>query len=131
MTVNRGWRRLRATGLHGVVVPLIAFGCGGDGVIEQPTPMFGEAPVAYPLELWDRNVEGETLLRVRVTNVGEVDSVEVAESSGHPAFDSAAVAGARELKFRPARRDGKRIRVWAEVPIRFSRRPQADTVGIR
>ncbi|MDH5590643.1 MAG: energy transducer TonB, partial [Gemmatimonadota bacterium] len=59
------------------------------------------------------------------------DSAEVAESSGHPAFDSAAVAGARELKFRPARRDGKRIRVWAEVPIRFSRRPQADTVGIR
>ena len=46
------------------------------------------------LELWDSDIEGETLLRVRVTELGRVDSVEVIESSGQPAFDSAAIRSA-------------------------------------
>lgn len=103
--------------------------CAGDGEIERPTPLYGEVPIQYPLELWDQDMEGETLLRVRVTDTGTVDSVEVVASSGHPNFDSAAVAGAREMRFSPARREGKRIEVWAEVPVRFSKRPRPDTVG--
>lgn len=103
-------------------------GCAAEGEIEQPAPLYGETPIDYPLQLWDQDMEGETLLRVRVTDVGEVDSVEVVESSGQPAFDSAAVEGAKELRFRPARRDGKRIEVWAKVPVHFSKRPRPDTL---
>jgi TonB family protein len=101
--------------------------CAPDQEIERPAPLYGEVPIDYPLELWDQDVEGETLLRVRVTDTGRVDSVQVVESSGHPAFDSAAIAGARDLRFRPARRDGKRIEVWAQVPVHFSKRPRPDT----
>ena len=97
--------------------------------MEQPSPLYGDVPIEYPLNLWDQDMEGETLLRVRVTNTGEVDSVEVLESSGYQAFDSAAVSGALELRFRPARRDGKRIEVWAKVPVHFSKRPRPDTLG--
>jgi protein TonB len=97
--------------------------------MEQPAPLYGEVPIEYPLRLWDQDLEGETLLRVRVTDTGEVDSVVVVESSGHGAFDSAAVAGALEMKFRPARRGGKRIEVWAQVPVHFSKRPRPDTLG--
>lgn len=104
------------------VLSLLA--CGTDREIEQPTPLYGEVPIEYPLELWDQDVEGSTLLRVRVTEQGGVDSVEVVESSGHPAFDSAAIDGARELRFQPARRGGKRIEVWARVPVHFSKRPR-------
>ena len=86
-------------------------------------------PIDYPLQLWDQDMEGETLLRVRVTDTGQVDSVEVAESSGQPAFDSAAVHGAKDLRFRPARRRGKRIEVWAKVPVHFSKKPRPDTLG--
>lgn len=98
--------------------------CAGDAEVEQPAPLFGEVPIVYPLELWDQDIEGETLLRVRVTDMGAVDSVEVLETSGHAAFDSAAVAGARDLRFQPARREGKRIQVWARVPVHFSKRPR-------
>lgn len=108
---------------------ILAWGCGGEGEIEQPSPLLGEVPIEYPLQLWDQDLEGETLLRVRVTDVGEVDKVEILESSGHPAFDSAAVAGARELRFKPARREGKRIEVWATVPVHFSKRPRPDTMS--
>ncbi len=84
-------------------------------------------PIAYPIQLWDQDMEGQTLLRVRVSDTGAVDSVEVERSSGYEAFDSAAVAGARELRFSPARRDGERIDVWATVPVHFSKRPRPDT----
>lgn len=105
-------------------------GCTADAEIDQPAPLYGEVPIEYPLSLWDQDMEGETLLRVRVTDTGQVDSVEVLESSGHVAFDSAAVQGARDLRFSPARKGGKRIEVWAKVPVHFSKRPRPDTSGV-
>jgi protein TonB len=89
--------------------------------VEDPAPLYGEVPIEYPLDLWDAGVEGETLLRVRVTDRGGVDSVEVLEASGYPAFDSAAVRGALKLRYQPARRGGERISVWAKVPVHFTK----------
>ncbi len=120
--------RVRAGVASAVIALGGAAGCAGDGEIDQPAPLYGEVPIEYPLSLWDQGMEGETLLRVRVTDMGRVDSVEVLESSGHVAFDSAAVQGARELRFTPARKEGKRIEVWAKVPVHFSKRPRPDTV---
>lgn len=108
-----------------------ASACRHEPEIEQPRPLYGEVPIEYPLHMWDGDMEGETLLRVRVTDTGAVDSVEMVESSGYAAFDSAATAGARALRFTPARREGKRIAVWAEVPVYFSKRPRPDSLGLR
>lgn len=102
--------------------------CGSDEV-EDPELVTARIPIEYPLELWDRGVEGRTLLRVRVDEAGRVDSTEVLESSGHAAFDSAAVRGARDLEFRPARRDGEPTTVWAEVPVHFSRDSTPEPEG--
>ena len=111
----------------GAVIAAVALasGCGGDQEMELPAPLYGQVPIEYPLELWDQDVEGRTLLKVRVTDVGGVDSVVVVESSGHVAFDSAAIRGARDLRFNPARKNGKRVEVWAQVPVHFSKRPSA------
>ncbi len=106
-----------------------ALACSVDAEIDQPRPLFAEVPIEYPIHMWDQDMEGETMLRVRVDDTGGVDSVEVVESSGYLAFDSAAVEGALKLRFEPARRDGKRIDVWAEVPVHFSKRPRPDTLG--
>lgn len=100
--------------------------CGSDAPIEQPQPLYGEDPVQYPLNLWDAGVEGETLLRVRVSDTGVVDSIEVLETSGHPGLDSAAVSGVRDLRFEPGRRSGERVRMWATLPIVFTKRPEAE-----
>ena len=106
------------------VLAMGSLACGGDGPIERPSPLAGEMTIEYPLALWDQGIEGECLLNVRVNDLGLVDSVVVLDSSGYPAFDSAAMHGARDLRFRPARRDGKRIDVWAQVPVHFSRNPK-------
>ena len=114
----------------GAVAAAVTLACGGEGEIEQPRPLFGQIPIEYPIHMWDQDMEGETLLRVRVGDTGVVDSVEVVESSGYAAFDSAAIVGAKDLRFTPARQDGKRIEVWAQVPVRFSKRPRPDTADV-
>lgn len=98
--------------------------CASDQEIQSPSPLSASVPIDYPLDLWDRGIEGSSILKVRVTDVGEVDSVVVIESSGYPAFDSSAVRGARTLKFTPARQGDKRIEVWAHVPVHFSKKPR-------
>lgn len=89
--------------------------------LTNPHTISVESPFHYPLDLWDRRVEGETVVMVYVTDMGAVDSVYVLEPSGEAAFDSAAVEGARNLKFAPGRRGDERIAMWARLPVRFSR----------
>ena len=119
---GRGARiRLRGPAMSALAVVMTALGCGGDAEIEKPTPLFTRSPVEYPLELWDRDVEGNTLVRVLVNEEGGVDSAMVMESSGHPELDSAAVHGALSMEFDPATREGEPLRVWARVPVHFSK----------
>lgn len=109
---------------------VLAAGCAEPGEIDPPRQL-GDVPIDYPVDLWDEEVEGQTLLRVLVSETGGVDSIEVLESAGHASLDSAAVRGARALRFSPARRDdGRRIDAWTDVPIDFSRRPRLDTLGV-
>lgn len=95
-----------------------------------PMALPGESPFVYPMELWDAEVEGETIVMVHVSEAGAVDSVYVLEPSGEAAFDSAAVAGAYEMKFTPARRDDRRVAMWARLPVRFNR-AEAGNGGAR
>jgi len=99
----------------------VAAGCAGDEPIQRPSPLFTESPFEYPVELWDQGIEGETVLLIRITASGDVDSVTVDRSSGYRQFDSVAVAGAQGLRFTPGRRGDKRIRMWARLPVRFTK----------
>src|SRR2546426_8589021 len=54
----------------------------------------------------------------------------VAESSGYPALDSAALGGAKKLRFAPARRQGVRVAAAFRQPIEF-RHPGASGAVIR
>lgn len=114
---------LRGTAALALPLLLLA-GCGEDGPIEQPRPLYGEEPIEYPIDLYDQGIEGEAVLRVRVTTEGTVDSVEVETSADHPGLDSAAVAALRRTAFRPATQDDEFVRAWVRVPVRFSTRPR-------
>ena len=106
--------------------PLAA--CGGDEPVTDPRPISVESPYRYPIDEWDGDVEGEVVVMVHVTDVGDVDSVYVLESSGEPALDSAALAGTRELEFAPGRRGDERIAMWAKLPVRFTK-PDSTHAG--
>ena len=84
-----------------------------------PPQQITEANFHYPEELWDARVEGETLLEIHVSNTGSVDSARVRETSGHAEFDSAAVEGARDLRFVPAKRGDEDVAVRVLLPVQF------------
>jgi len=117
-TSHRGAVGARATGLAALLL------LGACGVAPQPVAspelVPGPSPFEYPLSLWDSEVDGTTELMVHVSVAGSVDSVYVERGSGYPAFDSAAVAGARALRFSPARQGEEAVAAWTRVPVRFS-----------
>lgn len=93
-------------------------GCG-DPAVETPPRQLTGTPFHYPEQLWDAGVEGETILRLFVNEAGNVDTTRVERPSGHAEFDSAAVAGAPDLRFEPATRDEEPVGVWVLLPVQF------------
>jgi len=105
-------------------------GSGSPGVPpdqEPPVALNADSPIQYPPRLYDQKVEGDVMLRLVVDSIGRLlpESSRVAESSGYPALDSAALTGARRLRFAPARRHGLSIGTAFLQPVEF-RHPQAS-----
>ena len=88
--------------------------------LQQPVPVGDRNPVEYPVSLWDQRLEGETVLLVHVDQRGDVDSAYVERTSGQAAFDSAALAGARQLRFTPGRKGDRYVAMWTRLPVRFA-----------
>ncbi len=97
---------------------------------EAPVLMNPEPPVRYPTTLYGSRTEGSVVLRLYVDEAGTVvpESTRVAEGSGQTAFDSAAVAGVRAMRFAPARRDGVPVATLFLQPVHF-RHPQGTAAG--
>src|SRR5881409_2296174 len=96
---------------------------------EPPVSLNADSPIQYPPRLFDQKVEGDVVLRLFADSTGRVvpESSRVAESSGYPALDSAAISGAKRLRFAPARRRGIPVATAFLQPIEF-RHPQGDAL---
>lgn len=93
---------------------------------EMPSLLNAELPFRYPASLYTRHVQGNVTLRLFIDRDGRVaaDSTTVDEPSGYPALDSAALQGAPELRFVPAKAHGEPISVSILFPVYF-RHPEA------
>ena len=119
---------------HLALAACLAFAaaCDRKPVVEtEPVPLTPPT-FQYPEDLWDAGVEDTTVLRILIGTTGTVDSARVEKASGYPAFDSAAVAGTRDLRFEPAKRDGVPVSKWVLLPVEFeitAPDPAADTAA--
>jgi TonB family protein len=88
---------------------------------EPPVAINPVSPVRYPPTLLAQGIEGRVLLRLYVDSAGNVspDSIRIAESSGYPALDSAALVGAPELRYSPALHQGRPIAAPFLQPVQF------------
>ena len=88
---------------------------------EAPVALNPNVPIAYPAALFDQKVEGDVTLRLYVDSTGKLipESMRVAEPSGYPALDSAALAGASALRFAPAKRHGIAVATAFLQPVEF------------
>lgn len=93
---------------------------------DPPVMINAQTPVEYPAALFARGIEGKVVLRLFADTAGGLvpDSTRVAESSGYPALDSAALAAVPQFKFAPALKDGEPISGAFLQPVHF-RHPQA------
>jgi len=100
---------------------------------EPPVITNPESPVAYPPTLYEQRIEGTVVLRLYVDETGVVirDSTRIAEGSGHPALDSAAVAGVPAMRFAPARLDGVPVAAAFLQPVQFRHPETSDPGGDR
>jgi protein TonB len=109
-----------------LVLSGVLAGCG-EAAPDVPPRQLAGSPFHYPEELWEEGVEGETMLRLFVSAHGRVDSARVERSSGHPEFDSAAVAGSRDLRFDPAMRGEDPVGAWVLLPVQFQMPDSANS----
>lgn len=103
-----------------------AFQPGASMPDELPRMLNTELPFHYPAALYARKVQGNVTLHLRVDADGRVvaDSTRVEEKSAYPGLDTAAVKGAGELRFVPAKRAGEAMPVTILFPVYF-RHPEA------
>ncbi len=117
---------------------LVSVGCNKGEQADQPFSGVGarpdvlpvmlnkDLPFRYPPSLYARKVQANVTLRVFIDKEGLVvsESTHVAESSGIPSLDSAAVKGSSELRFIPAKTRGETVPVSILFPVYF-RHPDA------
>lgn len=125
-----------------LALPLLALaGCVGDSDTKKMAEVFAgggarpealpvmvnkQLPFRYPPALYARKVQGNTTLRIHIDADGNVvpESTTVAEPSGEPSLDSAAVVGSRELQFVPAKKNGEGVALSILFPV-YWRHPAA------
>lgn len=90
-----------------------------------PVALDAESPVSYPQALLDQGVEGTVVLHLFADAKGGIvpESTRIAESSGYPAFDSAAINAVPRFHYAPAVRDGTPVGTAFLQPVQF-RNPQ-------
>ena len=93
---------------------------------EPPVMVSPESPVEYPPALFAERIEGKVVLRMFVDTSGTAvqESTRIAESSGYPALDSAALRAAPSFRFAPALRNGEPVATLFLQPVHF-RHPEA------
>lgn len=91
----------------------------GPPVVCKPKPLATNARPAYPRRARKRGWQGVVVLKVHVSITGDVDEVEVADSSGYTDLDRAARRAALDWRFQPATEDGRAIDMWLLQPVRF------------
>jgi len=96
---------------------------------EKPVMVNRDIPFHYPGALYAQKRQGNVTLRLFVDSTGQTvpESTRVEERSEYPAFDSAAVAGARDLRFIPAKFRGEPMGMTILFPVYF-RHPEAPAL---
>ncbi len=74
----------------------------------------------YPTVYRETRTGGVVLMYFYIDTRGRVRDCVIAQSSGYPTLDSAAVKVARVYRFSPASYRDKKTAVWVQIPISFS-----------
>lgn len=77
------------------------------------------SPFKYPKSAKKKGITGYVLLSLLIDSSGNVEQVQILESSPPGVFDDIVSTGIRSWRFEPAQYQGKSVKVWAKQKIRF------------
>ena len=89
-----------------------------DTVDSPPQPTY-QAAMTYPPRARAQGLEGYVDFSVLIGITGEIEQIEIVESSPKGVFDDAAMRGIQQWRFKPAMYKGQAVRAWARQRIRF------------
>ena len=114
-----------ASGLSQAPAPGAEFSSNFDKpiLVHQLDYLDGPPSPAYPTRAKQAGQEGKVVLRVTVNQTGELESIDVRQSSGVSALDEAAQQAVRRVRFRPYTVDGVATRAMADIPFDFVLKP--------
>lgn len=87
--------------------------------ITRPPVVLKKVETVYPIEAQKQGIEGKVVLKVFVSEKGEVPNIEIVESSGHDSLDQAAIDSVKRWIFIPADVNGKKCASDTEITVVF------------
>jgi TonB family protein len=72
----------------------------------------------YPLEAAKDRLQGQVIIKIIVSETGDVEHVEI--ESGNPVLAEAALQAVKKYRFRPFIRNGKAVKVSTKLPFDFA-----------
>ncbi len=90
-----------------------------DDTVDDPPRATFQSPMQYPPRAKAQGVKGYVVLSLLIGVTGEIEQIEVVESSPEGVFDEVAVQGVSQWRFEPATYQGKAVRAWAKQRVRF------------
>jgi periplasmic protein TonB len=100
--------------------PLVAEPLASSAVVESTSlKVTRRVDPVYPPASRRMDEQGAVRLRVMVDERGRPQEVQVAESSGFPRLDEAAVSAVRRWVFAPAVQDAVAVPTWTQVSVVF------------
>lgn len=90
-----------------------------EDLVDVPPRAKIKSAFKYPASAKKKGIKGYVVLSVLIGTDGDVEQVQVLESSPAGVFDDVALTGIRNWRFEPAEYQGKAVKVWATQRIRF------------
>jgi protein TonB len=85
---------------------------------EYPRPL-GSVEPRYPLQASRDGITGMVTLRLLIDETGTLNEISVVAAKPEAIFDEAAMAAFRDMRFSPARKDGRAVRSRIHITVGF------------
>lgn len=89
----------------------------------QPRPIGGieaiQSKIKYPEIARKAGIQGQVVIHVLVDEKGIPSELKILRSAGHEELDEAAIEAVKKTRFTPAIHEGKAVKFWMAIPIKF------------
>ncbi len=102
-----------------VLCPILACGGNPQPVYDSPPTLANRDEITAAMAAVGAGLEARVVLQLRIDEHGYVQDVRVSRSSGNEELDDAATWIGEQMRFEPARHEGRAIAALVEVPVTF------------